>query len=221
MDEGAELAAKVGRVAHGTVPVTDNGLSNQGGEVVVILPANALDGDGNVGGGDGVVTDTDLRTDKVGLLLLGVGNGLSGRGWGSHGDVAEVLLGELDELLVRNTTRANKDHAVSGVVGLDVVGQVITADGLDVLLGTEDGATEGLVHESGGVQVVEDNLLELLVNLLLLAKNDVALALDGLGVELGVLEDVGKDVDGVGDVGVEGLGVVDGVFALWDMLDIG
>jgi len=69
--------------------------------------------------------------------------------------------------------------------------------------------------------VVEDNLLKLLVNLLLLAKNDVALALNGLGVELGVLENVGKDVDGVGDVRVEGLGVVDGVLALWDMLDIG
>lgn len=221
MDEGAELAAKVGRVAHGTVPVTDNGLSNQGGEVVVVLPADTLDGDGDVGGRDGVVTDTDLRTNKVGLLLLGVGNGLSGRSWGSHGDVAEVLLGKLDELLVRNTTRADEDHAVSGVVGLDVVGQVITADGLDVLLGAEDGATKGLVHESGGVQVVEDNLLELLVNLLLLAKNDVALTLNGLGVELGVLENVGKDVDGVGDVRVEGLGVVDGVLALWKVLDIG
>jgi hypothetical protein len=34
------------------------------------------------------------------------------------------------------------------------------------------------------VQVVEDNLLELLVNLLLLAQNDVALALNGLGLEL-------------------------------------
>lgn len=184
VDEGAELAAEVGRVAHGAVPVTDNGLSDQGGEVVVVLPANTLNGDGDVGGGDGVVTDTDLRTNKVGLLLLGVGNGLGGRSWGGHGDVAEVLLGELDELLVRNTTRADEDHAVSGIVGLDVVGQVIAADGLDVLLGAEDGATKGLVHEGGGVQVVEDNLLELLVNLLLLAKNDVALALNGLGLEL-------------------------------------
>jgi len=51
--------------------------------------------------------------------------------------------------------------------------------------------------------VVEDDLLELLVNLLLLAKDDVALALDGLGLELGVLENVGKDVDSVGDVRVE------------------
>jgi hypothetical protein len=122
---------------------------------------------------------------------------------------------------VGNTTGANEDHAVGGVVGLDVVGEVITADGLDVLLGAEDGATKGLVHEGGGVQVVEDNLLELFVNLLLLAKNDVALALDGLGLELGVLEDIGKDVDGVGHVRVERLGVVDGVLALWALLDVG
>lgn len=64
------------------------------------------------------------------------------------------------------------------------------------------------------MQVVEDNLLELLVNLLLLAQDDTALALDGTGLKLGVLEDIGKDVDGLGDIGVEGLGVVNGVLAL-------
>jgi hypothetical protein len=62
--------------------------------------------------------------------------------------------------------------------------------------------------------VVENNLLELLVDLFLLAENDITLALDGLGLELGVLEDIGEDVDGGGDVVVEGLGVVDGILAL-------
>ena len=62
--------------------------------------------------------------------------------------------------------------------------------------------------------MVENDLLELLVHLFLLAENDITLALDGLGLELGVLEDIGQDVDGGGDVVVEGLGVVDGVFAL-------
>jgi hypothetical protein len=62
--------------------------------------------------------------------------------------------------------------------------------------------------------VVEDNLLELLVHLFLFAEDDITLALNGLGLELGVLEDIGENVDGGGDVVVEGLGVVDGVLAL-------
>jgi hypothetical protein len=125
-----------------------------------------------------------------------------------------VLLGEIDQLLVGNTSSTNKNHAVSGVVGLDVVLEVGALDGLDVLLGSKDGASEGLALESGGVKVVENHLLELLVNLLLFTENDITLALDGLGLEFRVLEDVGEDVDGGGDVIVESLGVVDGVFAL-------
>lgn len=115
---------------------------------------------------------------------------------------------------MRNTTRSDKDHAVSSVVGLDVVGQVVAGDGLDVLLGAKDGAAEGLALESGGVKVVKDDFLELLVNLLLLAENNIALALNGRSLELGVLEDIGENVDRVGNIGVEGLGVVDGVFSL-------
>jgi hypothetical protein len=62
--------------------------------------------------------------------------------------------------------------------------------------------------------VVEDDLLELLVYLFLLAENDITLAFDCLGLELGVLEDIRENVDGCGDIVVEGLGVVDGVLTL-------
>ena len=62
-------------------------------------------------------------------------------------DTAEVLLSQLDQFVVVNTTSTDKDHAVSGVVGLDVVGEVITGQGLDVLLGSQDGATEGFTYE--------------------------------------------------------------------------
>ena len=213
-DVGAELAAEEGRLAHGTVPVTDNGLSDQSGEVVVILPANTLDGESDVSGGDGVVAETDFGADELGgaLLLSGEGQGSGGRGLA--GEATEVLLGEAHELLVGNATSTDQNHAVSGVVGLDVVGQVLPGDGLDVLLGTEDGASKGLGLVSGGVKVVEDNLLELLVNLLLLAQDHITLTLNGTSLELGVLEDIGEDVDGLGDIVVEGLGVVDGVFPL-------
>jgi hypothetical protein len=127
-----------------------------------------------------------------------------------------VLLGKVDELLVGNAASSDEHHTVGGVIGLDVCLQVGALDALDVLLGSENGAAEGLVLEGGGMKVVEDDFLELLVNLLLFAENDVALALDGLGLELGILQNIGKNVDSCGDVGVEGLGVIDGVFALLD-----
>jgi hypothetical protein len=129
-----------------------------------------------------------------------------------------VLLGEVDELLVGDAASTDEHHAVSSVVCLDVCLEVGALNALDVLLGTEDGATEGLVLESGGMKMVEDDLLELLVDFFLLAEDDVALALDGLGLELGVLQDIGQDVNGCGDVGVERLGVVNGVFALSEQL---
>ena len=52
------------------------------------------------------------------------------------------------------------------------------------------------------------------LNLLSLAENDVPLTLDSRGFKLRVLQDIGKDVDSLGHIGVEGLGVVDGVFSL-------
>jgi hypothetical protein len=82
-----------------------------------------------------------------------------------------------------HATRTNKHHTIGSIIRLDVVLQVTALDGLNVLLRSEDGASEGLTLEGGGVEVVEHNLLKLLVDLLLFAEDDVALALDGLWLE--------------------------------------
>ena len=214
VDVGAELAAKVRGVTHGTVPVANNGLGDQASEVVVVLPAHTLDGKGNVGRGESVITESDFGANELGGTLLLGRKGLGSGGWGLAGETTEVFLGQSDKLLVGDTTSTNQDHAVSGVVGLDVVDQVLPLDGLDVLLGTEDGATKRLALESSGVKVVENNLLELLVNLLLLTQDDVPLTLNGTGLQLRVLKDVCEDVDGLGDIVVEGLRVVNSVFPL-------
>lgn len=212
VDEAAKLAALVRSIAHSLVIVSDNSLGDKSSEVVLGVPANTLDSEGDVGSADGVVTDTDVGADEVGLLLgqkVGlVLNTLAG-------ETREVLLGEIDKLLVRNTTRADEDHALGSVVVLDIVGELGAGDVADVLAGTEDGAAQRLALEGSGVQVVKDNLLDLLLDLLGLAEDDVALALDGGLLELGVLENIGQDVDTLGNVGVEGLGEVDGVLALY------
>lgn len=68
--------------------------------------------------------------------------------------------------------------------------------------------------EGSGVEVVENDLLDLLLYFLGLAQNNVTLALDSRLLELGVLKDIGENVDTLGNIGVEGLGEVDSVFAL-------
>lgn len=214
MDEAAELATHVWSIAHGLIPVTDDSLGNESSEVVLVLPRDTLDSNGDVGSWDGVVTDADLGADELWLALLLVGDRGGGLGVWLGREAGEVLLGELDELGVWDTAGTDEDHAVSGVVGLDVVDEVLSLDALDVLGGAEDGAAEWLSLESGGVEVVEDNFLELLVNLLGLSEDNVTLALNGGLLELGVLEDVGKDVDGCWNIGIECLCVIYSVLAL-------
>lgn len=60
VNEAAELASGVLGVAHSLVIVADDCLSDQGGEVVVITPANTLDSNGDVGCRDCVVTNSDI-----------------------------------------------------------------------------------------------------------------------------------------------------------------
>lgn len=69
-----------------------------------------------------------------------------------------------------------------------------------------------LTLERNSVQVVKDNLLKLLVNLLLLAEDDITLALDSTRLELASLENVGDDLDTLSNVLSERLGVVDSLF---------
>lgn len=90
MDEAAELATLVRRVAQSLVVVADDGLGDQSSEVVIIVPANTLDGNGDVGGRNSVVAYPDIRANEFGLLLgeeIGVGLG------GLRRQLGEVLVG--------------------------------------------------------------------------------------------------------------------------------
>lgn len=209
--KAAQLASLVRSVAHSLVVVSNNGLSDQGSEVVLVVPADTLHSNGNIGGRDGVVAYPDIGTDEFRLLLgqeVGVGLGRVG------GQLSKVLVGHLYKLLVGDATSANKHHAVSSVVVLDVVGELGSGDISNVLPRTQDGTAERLVLEGGGMQVVENDLLDLLLDLLGLAQDHVTLALDSGLLELGVLEDIGEDIDTLRHILIEGLGKVDGVFTL-------
>lgn len=115
---------------------------------------------------------------------------------------------------MRDAAGADENHAVRLVVVGDVGGQVSLRNGKDVFLGPKDSAAERLVLERGGVQVVKDDFLELLIDLFLFAQDHVALALDGGLLELGILQNVGENFDRFADVVFERFCVVDGIFTL-------
>jgi hypothetical protein len=184
MDEVAELAALVRCAAHGLVIVANNSLSDESGEVVVITPANALHGEGDMGRRNGIVAYAQIRSNETGLSLgepVGRAVGRAGR------EAGEVLLCELNQLLVRNATSANQHHAVRSVVGLDVIDELSAGDVTDVVPWSEDRATQGLMLIGGRVEVVEDNLVHLLLDLLGLTQDHVTFSFDRTRLELGVL----------------------------------
>jgi hypothetical protein len=146
-DDGGEAGGEEGLGAEGSVPVTHNGGGDEEGVVVGRVPSTSLNGDSDVAGGAGVVTNANLSTDKVGSLLLLCRAELDRVGGGREG--TEVGLGELDEGGVLDTSGSDENHAVGGVVLLDVGGEVVAGDGKDVLLGAEDGAAEGLTCKKG------------------------------------------------------------------------
>jgi hypothetical protein len=87
----------------------------------------------------GVVTNSNLRTDE-GSLVLGLGSeGVVGRG-----ELGQVLLGKLDELVVVDRSGSGEDHLVGVQVLGSVLKEVLSGDGLDVLVGSEDVVSEGL-----------------------------------------------------------------------------
>lgn len=62
--------------------------------------------------------------------------------------------------------------------------------------------------------MIEHHLFQLLINFFLFSEDDISFSLNGCRIEFRVLENIGEDVNGLGNVGVERFGVVDSVFAL-------
>ena len=62
-------------------------------------------------------------------------------------------------------------------MSVDVVGQIITTDPLDVLSGAQNGHAEGRTLVGYGVEVVEDDFFHLLVHLFHLTQDHAPLPL--------------------------------------------
>lgn len=58
-----------------------------------------------------------------------------------------------------DTTGTDKDSLFGEVVGLDIVDEVVALNALNVFLGSQNGASEGLALESSSMKMVKDDFL--------------------------------------------------------------
>lgn len=206
MDDGRELVALQVGSGRSSIPVTNDLLGHKRGVVVRRVGRHTLDGNGNVGSGDGVITETDLSTDELGHVR-GVTRTSARSDRGGRGlERAEVLLSKSNELLVLNGTSTNKNNAVSLEVLLDVAVNLGLGDSLDVVSRAGNGAAERLGLESNSVEMVEDNVLVRLGSIIGVLENSLTFTLNHSIVDSRVLEHISQDLNSLGDISLEGLG---------------
>jgi hypothetical protein len=96
-------------------------------------------------------------------------------------------------------------------VSVDVITQVTLGEGSNVLLRSQNGASQTSSLEGSGVQVVQDKLFLLLVDLGHFSQNNIAFSLNGILIEVGVEEDIRENLECLTNVLLEDLGKVNGL----------
>lgn len=206
MDDGRELVALQVGSGRRNVPVANDGLGHKRSVVVRRVGRHTLDGYGNVGSRNGIITETHLSTDEFGHVR-GVTRASARSDRGGRGlEAAEVLLSKSNKLLVLDSTGTNKNNAVRLVVLLDVVANLGLGNDLDVVSGAGNGAAKRLTLEGHGVEMVKDNVLVRLGSVIGMLEYGLTFTLNHSIVDSRVLENISQDLNGLGNVGLEGLG---------------
>lgn len=78
-----------------------------------------------------------------------------------------------------------------------------------------------LTLEGNGVEVIENNLFQLLVNLLLLPQDDISFPFNSATIELRVLENVADNIDRLRNILAEALGIVDSLLPRGIGIEVG
>ena len=94
-------------------------------------------------------------------------------------------------------------------MSVDVIREIVLGERSNVLLRSQDGASQTSTLKGSGVQMIQNKLLLLLVDLRHFPQDDITFSLYGALVELGVEEDVRKNIESLANVLLENLGKVD------------
>lgn len=127
--------------------------------------------------------------------------------------LAKMLLGQVDELVVLNGPRADDDHVLAKVHPLMVVDNHLPVDLVDVVDLAEDRQAHHVVPVDVEVHVFHEGLEVVVVCRVQLLEDRVLLHLDVVVVILRVAKHVAEDVDRVRHVILEGEHMVQGELA--------
>lgn len=189
--------------------LSEDSLVEEEGVVVGVGPAGGLEEGSDVDVGHFVVSDGHDRRGEEGLL--GVSGSEASRG--VSGELSEILVDELGELLVLDVSGSDDNDVLSDVViSVELLDHVLIDDA-NVLSDTENGLSHHVVSETIEVDVLDESLHLVLGGLDALSVDGLSLGLDLVGVVEGVAEHVSEDLDGLGNVVLEDGHGVRGVFS--------
>mmetsp|Transcript_27114 Transcript_27114/g.42130 ORF Transcript_27114/g.42130 Transcript_27114/m.42130 type:complete len:327 (+) Transcript_27114:296-1276(+) len=184
-DVQTHFAGNVLALSAEAIERAQNGLKQHEGEGILAGPACTLKCQGNVCGAIRIEFDSDVGSGEDRSVVVHI----HAKGW-SFPDISKVFLRQIAELHVIHGSSSRNHHATSGVVLIDVLLQIGLGQAANVLFRTENGSSEPRSLKGGGVQMVQDQLLLLLVHLLHLAQNDSTLTLNGALVQFAIEQDV-------------------------------
>mmetsp|Transcript_27330 Transcript_27330/g.66470 ORF Transcript_27330/g.66470 Transcript_27330/m.66470 type:complete len:354 (-) Transcript_27330:110-1171(-) len=169
------------------IPISNHVLHDEEREGIRTGPAPNWKCVSDVGIRHIIVSHADLRSSVNGLLkhnrFLTLGR-----------NFAKVRVGKFDEFIVIDCSSTNHHHASSSVVGLDVILDHSLIHCIDIFGGTKNGTAKRGSTVCGLMEAIKYHLFNLALNFLHLAKNGTFLPINEILIEVGILEDVGKDL---------------------------
>mmetsp|Transcript_16010 Transcript_16010/g.44269 ORF Transcript_16010/g.44269 Transcript_16010/m.44269 type:complete len:252 (-) Transcript_16010:259-1014(-) len=124
-----------------------------------------------------------------------------------------MLVGQLTQFGVIDGTGSRHNHSWGRVLSGNIVDELFSGEGANVLLAAQNGASEGRSLKGRCVQVIQDQFFLILVDFLHFSENDLPFSLNGLRLKVGVQQNVGNDFNGSRDILREDLRKVSRLFA--------
>src|SRR4029078_8924639 len=129
-------------------------------------------------------------------------------GWRARGQVPEQPLSLAPQRIMLNIAGSRHHHAGGPIIAVAPSENLFPRHASDQIMDAQNGPTEPMRAESSTLRQIEDQIVRRVAGRPDLLQDNVALALELVGIENRLGQDVGQDVEGLGPVVLEDAGIV-------------